>query len=160
HEAGHAVAFYWLKLGHYPVPSMRRATIVPGKETLGHVKPFTMPGFHPDYDSSPRVRLGVEGRIMFLLAGRIAERRHLALPPGGPGHAHDHTNAERPASSVSGTQQEESVSLHWLTLRTKTLITVHWASVEAVAKPLLEHRTPTGKRVCEITRADLDRQKY
>jgi len=68
HEAGHAVAAWWLFL------KFRYVTIKPDGDTLGHVKFNRSPKwFSPDIDKSDRVRLFAERHIISSFAGQIAE---------------------------------------------------------------------------------------
>jgi ATP-dependent Zn protease len=158
HEAGHAVAYYWLReIGRYPLPRMRRVTIVPQEKSLGHVAPFPTSSFRPDYDHGPRVQLRVQGQIMVSLAGRIAERRHTGRRVRG-GWGKDYEQAVDLASRVTGGPEETSAMLRWLALATESLLAQRWSLVEAVAQALLAQPTLTGREVVAVIRSELDAQ--
>ena len=151
HEAGHAVAYYFLRVQGYPLPLIRRATIVPRDDTLGQVAPFRTPSFRPDADISPRAQYRLQGQIMFSLAGAIAEQRHTGRrSPYSDGDRH---NAAGLAGYASSSPEEVEPMLRWLEVRTENLIVRYWPFVEVVATALLKHRTLTGRQVRDLIQA-------
>jgi len=54
---------------------------------------------------------------------------------------------------LSGSASEEEAYVRWLRERTRTLLRIHWAAVQAVAKALLAKGTLNGASVREIARS-------
>lgn len=157
HEAGHAVAYYCLRVQqHYPLPLMRRVTIVPSEDMLGHTAPFPTPSYDPDLYSSPSTALRAHAEIVVCFAGAIAERRHIGRRSTGA--EIDHRLAIDLAEAVTGSPSETEALLKWLRERAANLINSRWRFVEAVAAALLEHRTLTGRQVRDVIQADVQAQ--
>jgi len=140
HEAGHAV------MAHLQRVPFRYVSIVPDKETLGHVRLGEWPQWaHPE-SSQYRERAAFdwfERRIRVDLAGQIAESYHLGRRLRF-GMQHDNSNAGDAALHLCrGVEETADALLKWLYLDTRDLLTAPpaWAAVEALATALMERRT-------------------
>jgi hypothetical protein len=137
HEAGHAVAAYWLKR------PITRLSIEPDGETLGRIV------FRTNRRRLERARTGIvrpadrhqiENDIITLLAGGIAA-------PGRGSCELDHTLATALVTTVSATVEEADAYAAWLRQRTIDLMRLRasTAALEPLARLLVERRTLDGR---------------
>lgn len=143
HEAGHVVAS--VALGR----KVRSATIVPEGDRLGSVRTSRLRRLDPAA-TDRRMRMTIEREVMILLAGSVAEQLAGAGPHGG---RRDRRDALALVGFLSGSASEEEAYVRWLRERTRTLLRIHWAAVQAVAKALLAKGTLNGASVREIARS-------
>ncbi len=148
HEAGHAVAAVLLRC---PVESI---TIEPGEDSgcLGRCVLGDRPSWLcPDTSGGSRARFYIERRMMILLAGRVAESKHLGRPyhEGSEG---DEDKIARLAEVICGSDGEDQKFIAWLHARTVNLLSVeeHWQAVERVVAELLERKTLKGAAVRRV----------
>jgi hypothetical protein len=135
HEAGHAVARWWLGL------RFRDASIIPNSDegTLGHVLSCHMPKwFDPESTISPRVRLRIEKEIISSFAGQIAQAKFLGRKPRYGMHA-DNEGAVDIATYVASGETLDAF-LHFLFLRSRDLVHAKWREIECVAEALISGR--------------------
>jgi hypothetical protein len=148
HEAGHAVVSFGVGRG------VRRVTIIPDGDSLGHITNHGLPAFHPDYKTDGATRRRVEQCVMISLAGAIAEarfkghRRRL-------GDGADLAQVFDLASYMVGETEELNAYVRWLWLRTRNLLEVHWPVVEHFAAELLARRHLTGREARAVWLAGL-----
>ncbi len=69
HEAGHAVS------AHYNRLALKRASIIPGDDSHGHILYQVAESFQPEFNTDLRTRARGEALIIGLLAGHIAEEK-------------------------------------------------------------------------------------
>jgi len=138
HEAGHAVASYFLHV------KIKAVTIIPAEDALGEVThpPIRFASSPGVFDDSVRGIDRAERHIIVLWAGQLAQRKH----------------APRSRWRVSGSaDREAAMKLFWhitsadekarnlqsalLWRRAELLVEQHWKSILAVADALLEHKT-------------------
>lgn len=153
HEAGHAVARWWLGL------SFREASIIPDQEegTLGHVLTGGFPGwFNPELDKGQRVRLRVENEIVSLFAGQIAEAKFLGRRPRF-GYGADNQQAVSLSSYFFGGKTLEAF-LHFLWLSSETLVQTRWLEIEAVAVALVDGKKVNRRDIIAITQQMIARR--
>jgi hypothetical protein len=149
HEAGHAVAAFWLNV------RIKHVTIVPAEDSLGHVHRRAVQfGRDGLFDDSPRGVDRAERHIMVCFAGQIAQRKHAPRSKWRvDGHADQEvagalfTHIDHPDKKVRNLQ----ISLLWR--RTECLVDTHWKGIQAVADALLKHKTLDAQGV----RAAIDR---
>jgi ATP-dependent Zn protease len=144
HEAGHAVARYFLRL------PFRYVTIRARGDADGYVMTRPFPRASRD-----RIQFGgatandvqrVYDEVVTDLAGFIAQRR--ALGDADPEQSYSDTHgAVGLLDRVCGSNEEVEACAHWLWVRACGLIEARWAIVEAVATALLEARTLTARQV-------------
>ncbi|GEJ56937.1 hypothetical protein [Anaeromyxobacter diazotrophicus] len=155
HEAGHAVASFFLGCGN------KYLTIVPDKEqgSIGHhVGVPTGKWFQPDVYSDGKHRNKVEARVMVLYAGAIAESLAQGRKPRlRSGSRSDSAAAADLASYVVGSGEEWGAYLDWLFIRATGFLRspFRWRAVEVVAEALLAKRTLKGREVRELIRGSL-----
>ena len=142
HEAGHFVAAYVCKRS----PAIRRLSIVPEGDTLGHIVPFPTPSFRPDID--PPLQRVVD-TIVTYLAGSAAEKR-FAGRFDHEGSAQDYCNAVSLGMHVVTADRELELFVNWLDERAAEVIDVHWWAVTGVAEELLRRKKMTGKEALEV----------
>ena len=147
HEAGHAVAHYFL---HLP---FKYLTIEPEKDSLGHVKRFPHPkSFQPDIGGDIKTLNRIEKNIVAYYAGNATEfilNRKLNKIVAGP----DEQNAMELAMYYCGGQKETDAFLNWMWERTINWLnnpSFHWDAVEALAQELLKKRRLTSKEAKQI----------
>ena len=143
HEAGHFVAAYVGKKS----AAIRRLSIVPEGDTLGHVVPFPTPSFRPDID--PPLQRVVD-TIVTYLAGSAAERRFAGRLLDHEGSAQDYSSAVSLGMHVVTADRELELFVNWLDERAAEVIDVHWWAVTGVAKELLRRKKMTGKEAREV----------
>jgi|SRR5579883_2758856 len=137
HEAGHAVASFYLQ------QRIRRATIVPDSDSLGHVKHTPLQfGSNGVFDDSLRGVARAEARILICYAGPLAERK---FQPRSRWRLHggaDFENAGELMARLQGTDAEYNrlyAALLWR--RAELIVDLRWKDINAVADALLAHRT-------------------
>jgi ATP-dependent Zn protease len=145
HEAGHAVAAWWLGIPH------RRVDIIPdeGDGRLGacwHYRP--PPWVQPDVDLSPRAQDWLERRIKVLQAGAIAEKRFRGQA-NRAGARDDLARAIDYARYVAGDGRALTAYLKYLSFATEDLLcrSYIWEAVAFVARALLDRGQLTRKEV-------------
>ncbi len=138
HEAGHAVAAYELRL------PFRYVTIIPDEEkmTLGHIiyRGFG-PDFHPEYDTSPRIRRKLDRAIICSLAGDAAEFIHRGRH-NVRGAQGDLDSAVSYILYLTGSAEDASRYLTDLSARARDLLgaPTTWVGVAALAMELIEQK--------------------
>ena len=158
HEAGHAVGIYYLM----PEQRIVRATIIRRSDSLGYVLPAS------NYEIYATPLNWFVRRIMVSLCGDVATKLWSGEPWSGTGG--DFQNVRNMMQALAGqgffgppvqdpTTMQWKVSDHeskftqfWKQAEDKTtsLLSEHWAEVEAVAKALLERDDLTGKEIITI----------
>jgi ATP-dependent Zn protease len=152
HEAGHFVLNYFLRLWGYPLPQIRRVTIVPKSQVLGCCMSYDTPSFRPDVDESPRTELRIHAEIMRFMAGAAADQRFRGRR-NRRGARHDYEVITNLVEWVAQ-PDEARVFLRWLELRTARLVAAHWRTIELVAGALLARNTLRGAELVQMIRAD------
>ncbi len=147
HEAGHAVAHYFL---HLP---FKYLTIEPEKDSLGHVKGFPPPkSFRPEIDEDTKTLNRIEKNIIAYYAGNATEFIHTGkLNKIGVGS--DNQNAMDLAINYCGGPEETEAFLNWMWERTINWLqnpSSHWNAVETLAQELLKKRRLTSKEAKQI----------
>ena len=142
HEAGHFVAAYVGKSS----PAIRRISIVPMGDTLGHVLPFPTPSFRSDTD--PPLQRVVD-TIVTYLAGAAAEKRFAGRVDHG-GSEEDYCSAVSLGTRVATADRELELFVNWLDERAAEVIDIHWWVVTGVAEELLSRKKMTGKEALEV----------
>ena len=149
HEAGHAVASYYLGT------PFKYVTITNDKKgkTLGHTRQRWV--WFEDkrgvFDDSPRGRDRVERHILVSLAGQIALRRHAPRSQWRTGSAADTRQAIELFWRICD-KDEHSAQLYLALLwrRAEWLIESKWKDVLAVAGALIEHSTLRAEDVANV----------
>jgi hypothetical protein len=148
HEAGHAVAAWWLDL------PFKYVTINPDVGSLGHVMHNQAPKwFNPEIETGDRQRLRGERHIMAGFAGQIAEGKYRGRRPRY-GMDSDNDSAVNMAMYFCGTTDTTEAFMHFCFLSSRDLTIKSWWAVKAVAKALLERMTLSRKEVKETIRAE------
>jgi hypothetical protein len=145
HEAGHAVAHFWLGL------RIRYATISPNRRALGTVCGYKYPKhLRPDLDWTPRIEQRLRHEIIALLAGGEAERRKFRYATGTGSDSRAATDLMEQLAPF------EIQSAWWSILKheTRNLIRTRWSNVRAVARALIAHKTLRGSMVKQVIRDD------
>ena len=148
HEAGHAVAQFFLRT----MPGVRRVTIVPTKDLLGHMAGQYSPAFRKRQragDWGPHTEVRHYEEIIMLLAGGIAERRATGRA-SHVGARLDYEHAADFALAASGNDAMANALLRWLRLRAEALLEMHWEDVKAVAVALMQENTLNSSRLREV----------
>ena len=149
HEAGHAVACYFL---HFP---FKYLTIEPEKDTLGHVKRFPHPkSFHPDYEGDTKTLNRIEKNIITSYSGSAAE--FILTGKYNSGGGTDSQYARELADHYCGGPEETEAFLKWMWERTINWVQnpdFHWDAVEALAQELLKKSRLTSKEAKQIIKA-------
>lgn len=141
HEAGHAVAAFYLGL------RVREVSIVPDADALGHVswKPMP-PSFRPDAEVSPRVRDRIEREAIATLAGPWAEEK-----AGGDDawrtSGSDLDDSVALLQYLCASDDELQAYLHLVSIRARNLVERLWDSIDALAHQLLAKRRLSGEEV-------------
>lgn len=157
HEAGHAVAAFYL---HMPVYT---ATIKFDKESgsRGHVlhhNPLKRASHEDIYELTPKARDRIERLIMVALAGGVAQRRY---NPHSYRHVHtsaDHDNAVDLANRIAGDGKGATLLLRYLAHRTKGLVGARWPEIKCVAEELLANTTLRAGDVRTVINAYYDKR--
>lgn len=148
HEAGHAVAAV-----EYDQP-FKHVTIESNLESLGHLLHHSYPRwFRPDIRITPRVRERLEGRIVTLFSGGLAERRFSGRKGVSAGSWNDHKIALDLASHAAGSDRSLRRYLDWLWTVAEDFVTCapFWQQIEAVAEALAQRRRLRATEVRKIT---------
>ncbi len=156
HEAGHAVAA--IHLGQ----TVKRVSIVPREEdeTLGRMTGRKPPGwFEPDVYRDSRHRDWIEGEVLVLLVGGLAEAR-LKGQRNRVGAGGDYQAVLRLTGYLCGSKEEEKKYLDWLHCRARGLLDApgFWRAVKDVAAELLREQEISGRRARAIYRAGIQRE--
>lgn len=136
HEAGHAVASYFLHV------KIKAVTIIPSEETLGQL---THPPLHFGrqgvFDDSVRGINRAERHVIVLLAGPLAERK---FAPHSRWRLHAGSDFDSMGELFGRIQGEddEAATLYGRLLwrRAQRLVELRWKDIGAVAQALLEHK--------------------
>lgn len=147
HEAGHAVAYYILRI------PIKYVTIKPDPEahTLGEVQGLPFPkSLAPDVQIDLRTRDYLERRIMGLAAGAIAE----AMVTGERDHIGATEDMQRclDFASYYCSDAEVSAYINWLCIRAEQLIQSpeHRRMLDEVADALVKKETISGRKARQI----------
>ena len=156
HEAGHAVISY--ELGF----NVKRVTIVPGEDSLGHMKPRGYLQLHRLEGKIPTgEQLGrYHDRIVILLAGTEAQRRynprsvrnlHRHLPGS------DYQRVNELLMHLHG-EDEGRAAFRYLKIRARNFVSheTNWVRIEGLANALLESQTLSGDEMEKVCAASID----
>lgn len=150
HEAGHAVAAYFLRR----VGKVRCVSIIPDseRETVGHTAHWSTPAFwralnRGEWPDHARCRF--EDEVVVLLAGGSAERR-FAGRADHIGARSDYEKAADFAIAATGSKRAANAFLRWLQVTTEDLVTLRWPAIQAVAAALVEHKRLSGACVRKV----------
>jgi hypothetical protein len=151
HEAGHAVASYYLHV------ALSSVTIIPEEDSLGHIKHPKLNNFEPEWDNSLKVVDRAERMILVFFAGQVAEGR-FANRHNWKGSREDWHEAVNMASYFAGNNEVLQAYVNYLWARAKTLFNLPWlwAAVEAVAKELLIRKKMGSRLTRKIIRKTID----
>lgn len=148
HEAGHAVARWWLNL------RFKEASIIPdsAEGTLGHVEGTKWPKwFNPEINrDSPYVRRYAENVIISRFAGQIAEQKYRGRRPKRDTHHHDDQCAVKLAIYFREGETLEAF-LKYLFLCSRNLVEGRWPEIGRVAAALLRNQRLTYEDVIVAT---------
>ncbi len=154
HEAGHAVAAYYIN----PIHKLKRVTIVPSADFLGCNHAWPKPTFNPDRSLSESEEIRTYGTIVTLIAGAIAEKRSAGRGADLSGSDNDFEKAFELANNVCGNVREVKALIAWLQIRAQNLIHLHYDQVKALAAALMAHKTLRAAAVREVIKAALLRR--
>lgn len=149
HEAGHAVAAYYLKR------RFKSVTIIPSEGYLGllesHKSQFK--NFDPECDNSHRTvnRIGTE--IMIDFAGGIAEKM-AATRYNWRGSSQDWNSAQKLACYNVDSGEQLNAYVNWLWTKSKGMMRHEWVwhAVKMLAKELITHKAisyPKARKIIE-----------
>jgi hypothetical protein len=153
HEAGHAIAAWWLQL------PFKRVTITPNADagSLGHLLHDRAPKwFNPEIKAGDRQRLRAERHIITGFAGQIAEGKYRGRRPRY-GMDSDNSQAVNMATYFCISTDTTEALLHFCFLSSRDLIAKWWWAVEAVALALLDRTTLSCEEVKEVIHSESDR---
>ncbi len=144
HEAGHAVVAFLLRRR-----IIRKVTIVPEGDTLGHICRSVDKGFNPEWDTGLEAERKLKKEIMICFAGDVAESILRKRAPRVEKSSSDTGSVVDLALYLLGDPVEVGLYLSWIVYHTKNLLRrpAHWAAVEAVALSLLEKKELNQKEV-------------
>lgn len=143
HEAGHAVASYFLAL------KIKRVTIIPSGDSRGLLEHWPMPRwFHPELAEygDVRHRYLIERHVQVFLAGPEAEARLIGRHNWKHG-ASDLDSAVSMLSYISGSGEETSARLRLSRIQADQIVRKHWTLIQRLAAVLVERKTMTGPEV-------------
>jgi hypothetical protein len=141
HEAGHAVASWWLDSATDYDLSFEYVTIVPNDHSVGHMRYETMPTLAEDnLEDDPKLRDYTERMIIIIFAGFVAEKRFTGRG-NHVGADHDFRNAHALATQFQQTDECQAAYMKWLFKRSEALIDRFWPYVEELAKQLHQRQT-------------------
>lgn len=151
HEAGHAVAAFETGV------SIRRVTIVPGREYRGRVFQRALSkSFREKVSAGPqtRERIRLENLIIVRYAGAMAEKVAFGRVDRWVGKNSDMNGSADLLTHLADDEKEQGAYANWLWERTRVLISywATWPGVEALARELLQSRTIKGPLAREIFR--------
>jgi hypothetical protein len=136
HEAGHAVASYYLHV------TIKAVTIIPAEDSLGKLTHHRVSfGRHGLFDDSVRGIDRAERHIMVCWAGQIAQRK--CVPRSRwrvDGCADNEIAMELFTHIMSPDQKARDLQVALLWRQTEVLVEHHWKEIVAVADALLEHK--------------------
>lgn len=146
HEAGHAVAAWWLGL------RFRGVSIRPDDESEGRLTWHTLPArFQPDVNLTPRGEQLLGQRTVVSLAGGIAQEIATGTPWDECGVGGDVQNTVTFGLYASGGDDQEcELYCDLMAHRARRIIRRQWAAVEAVAQALLEREQLTEDEVLAV----------
>ncbi len=129
HEAGHAVAAYFLDI---PIKSL---TIIHGKDYVGHlIREKVARSLAPEIDTSLRNFNRMERLARIALAGDIAQKIH--APRSSDGAGLDRQTVADIASRLNASAQAAGAWIEWLKISVKDMLVLRWPFVDAVAREL------------------------
>jgi hypothetical protein len=147
HEAGHAIAFCFHGV------RFKVASIIPNESEgiLGHAAVRLPRWFSADIECSrsARHRFLAERHIVMLLAGAVAESRHLRRPIR-TGMESDYHAAVDFTDPFFSSPRTVNAFLHFAQCQAEDLIGTHWASVANVARALLRQKELTYDEVFAV----------
>ena len=152
HEAGHAVAAYWLGM------RIGQVSILPDPDegTLGRCATRLPKWFDPEIESDPRTREWIRKEVLVLLAGKQAERL-FTKRDNHIGARNDVVHADQLAGYLRTGLHHMSddgvrAYLSWLTIEARALVNNPWNrdAIEAVARELLAKTNLRPSQVKEI----------
>jgi ATP-dependent Zn protease len=144
HEAGHAVAAFFLHLSI----GRKGVTIIPDSDTLGAAYVQQQLRENPEFSTSPRTHVRIEDYAVMCLAGDAAHKKfHPRRRFGGQG---DLSNAADLLSYISGSKEVVQARMNVAIRCARDLVNCRWKEITAVATDLLEKKTLTGREVKEI----------
>jgi hypothetical protein len=139
HEAGHAVAAYYLRV------RIKYVTIVPKGDA--HVE-F---GRHGMFDDSLRGIDRAERHIMVRFAGQIAERKHAPRSKWRRGGWIDRAAALELFSRIDHPDQKvRDLHMKLLWRKTECLVEFRWKGIQVVADALLKHKRLDAAQVAAV----------
>jgi hypothetical protein len=143
HEAGHAVAAFFLKL------SIGRTgvSIIPDRtrQALGTSHVLSQLRERLDICVSPRTHVRIENLAVMCLAGDVAERKF--YPRRHFGGQKDQHEAVELLSYISGSNEIITARLKVAALQARGLVELRWQEIAAVAAALMENKTLTADQV-------------
>jgi ATP-dependent Zn protease len=146
HEAGHAVAafFLGLRIGR------KRVTVIPDKvkQTLGATHVLSQLRERPDVSVSTRTHVQIENRAVVCMAGDIAEKKF--RPGRHYGGQTDLKHAFNLLESISRSDEITEARLNVAILEARSLVELRWREITAVANALVERKTLTAEQVSEV----------
>jgi len=154
HEAGHAVAAWWLG----QLTKRDLVTVIPDPRTgsLGHLHNpprflSKMEGCSRNSGYYDRIVLQAEKFVVVCLAGNAASCRHLRMKTRRyrAGGRSDREQAVEVLGRLAG-GEELTAYFHLLQLRAENLVARFWPEVKAVAKRLLSEKTLTSEQIRDI----------
>jgi ATP-dependent Zn protease len=146
HEAGHAVAAFFLHLSI----GRKGVTIIPDKinNSLGSAHVLAQLRENPELSDSPRTHVRIEDYAVMGLAGDVAEKKfHPRRRFGGHRDLNDAANL---LSYISGSNEVVQARMNVAIRCARDLVNCRWKEITAVATDLLEKKTLTGREVKEI----------
>jgi ATP-dependent Zn protease len=158
HEAGHAVVARALGI------PIHVATIVPGDKSLGHVLTETLDTtigrlIGGGETGIRRASAGLEGRIVYLMAGRQAEKMVLGFDHNDRGDRSDNRKILKTVKEWYGWRGPRRMeALKEIRATTDHIVTIDFSkSIKAVARSLLAKNTLAGIEVDRIMRKTKER---
>jgi len=141
HEAGHAVAAFFLNLdiGRHGV------TIISTEDALGSAHILRRFKEQLDVSVSPRNHLKIENYAIMSLAGNVAQQK---FRPGSEYAGHqDLLDAADLLDYISGSTSETQARINLAQIKAEQLVDLHWKKITAVAEALLRHKTMNSAQV-------------
>jgi hypothetical protein len=143
HEAGHAV------IAHFQHVKLKYVTIVPGKDSLGHVQRRSVIfGRHGVFDDSIKGIDRGERHIRVSFAGQIAQRKIAPRSRWRVSGRADHQIAMDIFWHIcSHDEKARNLYLSLLWRQTECLVDQWWKVIKAVAQSLLERKSLTDEQL-------------
>lgn len=154
HEAGHAAAaiFQDIKIDRASIEEGDDYLGMVTTEGLGRVARALDRAAYDDDAITPNRRVYIEKRIIELLAGGIAERKHKGRN-NYRGSSEDRRFAVDLMLRLTGGDTEEAGKyFDWLYYRAERLIHGRWPFVEAIAQALLDKTNLTSDEILQVVR--------